>query len=310
MAFTSGEYLEKFILPALLHTLQNLKQDFLAVIPEAPERAIDKSGIIVHKVGQPISVDWDKADAYLDADLAEFEVENDTIPWQYFSTTPFMTDKEEIRTSALNRGGILVQKSSEAIVSSFIEKNLHNLAPDDDTDDVFNPVIETTGGDRGNGHKKMLLEDVIKFMEPFANMKLMDMSKLFMVLTVEHLTDLMLDALTKQAFRDMFIKTQSGEPIPHHGWKFFVNTSKVHYAADGTKKALGAAIGGTDVPASTAFYSPHTIKAIRNVTRHYKPMSEDTRNNPPRDELRFSGNGVVGKLWKVGFGAVKSGVVV
>lgn len=309
MSFSSGEYIEKFILPSLVHTLQNLKADFLAVIPDAPERAISKGGLVVHKVGQPISVDWDKSDAYEDEDIANFAVENKTIPWQYFSTTPFETDKEEVRTSALNRGGILVQKSAEAIAASWIEKNIHNLAPDDDTDDVFNPVIETTGADRGDGTKALLITDLVRAVEPFNKMSLKKRMELYMILSPEHLTDLALDALNYQAFKDIYVNTANGEPIVNHGWKFFWNPYSVKYAEDGTKKALGASVLSTDRVASTIFYAPHTVKAMYNVTQHFTPMSLDTRNNPPKDELRFTGNALVAKLWTVGFGAIKSGTV-
>ncbi|WP_420582080.1 hypothetical protein [Reichenbachiella sp.] len=311
MAFSNGEYIKKFILPALVHTLQNLQQDFLAVIPNAPKAALNSSGINVHKVGNPISVDWDKMDAYVDGDRKTFDVENNTIPWQYFSTTPSMTDSEEIRTSALNRGGILKQKHGEAIVVSWVEKNIHALAPDDDTDPQFNPVFETTGPDRGDGSgtRRMLLTDVIKAMLPYQKMNLTKMGELYMILSPEHLNDLCLDALGQQAFRDIFIKTMSGEPVPHHGWKFFINNASVKYAVDGTKKAIGAAAVGTDRVASTIFYAPHAIKAIYNVKQHYTSMEEDTRNNPPIDELRFTGNATVGKLYEIGFGAIKDGNV-
>ncbi len=305
MAFTPGEILEKFILPTLVHNLANTKQDFLSVIPNAPQRAISKAGIVVHKVGNPISVDWDKVDEYVDGDIVRFDVENDLIPWQQFSTTPFATDKEEIRTSMLNRGGILAQKAQEAITVSWIEKNLHNLAPDDDTDAVYNPVLEPTGADRGDGNKKLLVVDLTRFLVTFTKMGLLRMDQLYVILTPEQWGDLMQDALTYQAFRDMFIKTMNGEPIPHHGFKFFVNNFTVKYAVDGTKKAIGAAPVGTDKAASVIFYAPHTIKAIGNVTPHYKPMSQDTRNNPPMDEARWTGNATVGKIWKVGFGAIK-----
>jgi hypothetical protein len=308
MAYTNGEYIEKFILPGLVHTLQNLKQDFLAVIPNAPAKALNSSGIVKHLIGQPISVDWDKSDAYEDVDIATFDIKNDLIPWQYFSTTPFEVTKEEIRTSALNRGGILAQKSSEAIAASWIEKNIHNLAPDDDTDDVFNPVINTTGADRGDGRKRMLVTDLVGFREPFNKLNLLKPNELHMILCPEHLTDLMLDALQYQAFRDIYTKTESGEPMANHGWKFFWNTYKNHYSAAGAKLAYGAAVGGTDVPASTVFYAPHTIKSIANITHHYKSLEEDTRNNPPKTEMRFTGNATIGKLYDLGFGAIKSGV--
>ena len=310
MAFTSGEYIEKFILPGLVHTLQNLKQDFLAVIPNAPKKALNSSGIVVHKVGQPISVDWDKADDYVDGDIATFDVENDLIPWSYFSTTPFKTDKEEIRTSSLNRGGELARKSSEAITASWIEKNIHNLAPDDDTDAQYNPVIDTTGGNRGDGTKQLLITDLVKAREPFNKMNLKSPKDLYMILSPEHLTDLMLDALNYQAFKDIYIKTESGEPLMNHGWKFFWNTYKNYYSAAGAKLAYGAAPGGTDQVASTIFYAPHTVKSIANITSHYEPMSQNTRSNPPEDEMRFTGNAAIGKLWKVGFGAIKSVPVV
>lgn len=312
MAYTSGEYITKFIVPALIHTLRNLKQDFLAVIPNTPQRAIGNTGIVIHKIGQPIQVDWDKSDAYEDGDLVQFMVENDTVPWQYFSTTPFTTDSEEIRTSALNRGGILVQKSQEAIVESWVAKSIWTLAPDLADDQTANPIMETTGPDRGDGtgSKRLLIADMIRAAEKYNKMNLLQRMALYMILCPEHLTDLALDALNYQAFKDIYIKTKDGEPIDNHGWKFFWNNyAPLYDGVTNEKKALGAAQLTTDSVASTIFYGPHTTKSIRNVKRHFVAIEDDTRNNPPRDELRFTGNAIVAKTYRYGFGAIKQGKV-
>jgi hypothetical protein len=308
MAFSEGEYIEKFILPMLLHDLRNLKSDFMAVMPDAPARSIDSNGIAVNKVGQPIAVDWDKVTAYIDDDIKDFLVENKIIPWQYFSTTPFSTDKEEIRTSALDRRGILNTKSAEAIQESRRDRVLHAIAPDDDQSAV-NPVMRTTGEDRdGSGTGALQVVDLITFAEKFDELNLTQREKLYMVLCGKHKTDLAIDAFNKgkDVFQDIYVKTKNGEPIDNHSWKFFVNQKTIFYAADNTKKALGAANIATDKPASIAFYAPHTLKAFYNLTSHYAPMSEDTRNNPPRDEMRWTGNAIGTPLWKYGHGAIVS----
>lgn len=308
MAFTSGEHIEKFVLPRIIHELRNLKMDFMSVMEQTPQRAITSAGVTVHKIGQPIQVDWNKADAYVDGDLKQFAVENDTIPWDYLSTTPFTTDKEEIRTSALNRRGILLDKSLSAISESWRDKTLHNLAPADDSVAEM-PVMVTTGADRGAGVRALTITDLIRWAEKFNNLNLSMRDQVYVVLCPEHVTDLALDALNYQQFRDIYSKSKEGEPIDTHGFKFFWNNKKVYYTAALTKKADGAAIIGTDRPASIAFYKPHTTKALYNLTAHYSPMSQDTRNNPPKDETRFTGNALGTKIYNYGHGALISGTV-
>lgn len=310
MAFSAGEYLEKFILPFVIHELQNTKADFMAMIPEAPARAIDKNGIAVHKVGNPIAVDWNRVTQFVDGDVKDFLVENNIIPWEYFSTIPFGTDKEEIRTSALDRKGILNSKSADAIRISRRDKTLHAMAPDDDQNQ-FNPFARTTGADRGDGATRRLqVQDLILFSEQYNKLDLTERMKVFMVLCPEHLTDIMIDALNYQNFKEIYAKTATGEPINQYSFGFFHNNKTINYAADNTKKALGAALIGTDRPASIAFYAPHAIKALQSVQYHYTPMEDDTRNNPPKDEARWTGNHVGNKLYDYGFGALVSGNVV
>jgi hypothetical protein len=306
--FNNGEYIEKFLLPQILHELRNLKADFITPIPTTPKRALTSGGVVVEKIGQPIQVDWDKADAYADVDVVRFLVENKVIPWSYFSTTPFETDKEEIRESMLDRQGTLRMKSQSAIAESWIKKVLHSIAPDDDTA-VELPFLETTGEDRGDGSRRLLIKDLVKFRGLYNKLPLLKLNDIHMVLTPDHLEDLMLDALNYQNFKDIYVKTAEGEPINQYGFKFYWNQEQVYYAADNTKKAQGAAILPTDRPASISFYPDHLTKAMYNITVHHKPMSEDTRNNPPKDETRFTGNALVAAIWLYGQGALKSGTV-
>lgn len=308
MAFNSGEYIDKFILPTIIHTLRNEKMDFMSVIPTAPQRSITAAGIIVHKIGQPIEVDWNKSDDYVDGDIKAFDVENDTLAWDYLSTTPFSTDKEEIRTSALNRQGILRQKSLEAISESWRDKTLHNIAPADGTISEM-PILETTGPDRGDGTKRMLISDLIRWQEALRKLNLRKGQQIYVVLSVEHLTDLLIDALNYQNFKDIYAKTAKGEAINQYGFGFFWNNKTIMYNAANVKLADGAVPIATDRIASIAFYAPHTTKAFYNLTSHFKPMSENTRSNPPTDEMRYTGNALGSKIYNYGHSAMKSGTV-
>lgn len=306
MAYTDGELLQKYLVPQILNDLENMKMDFMSVIPNAPSRAIGHEGLAIHKVGNPIEVDWDKTDAYDDEDLVRFSVGNKVIPWSYFSTTPFVTDKEEIRTSILDRQGILRAKSRDSIGTSWMKKGLHTLAPADDTIAEM-PFIETTGPDDGTGRLKMLVKDLVRYRMRMNLLPLTDQTKVYVALCAIHLNDVLEDALNYNQFKDIYVNTKNGEPLDHHGLNLFWNQETVYYAADNTKKAQGAVIGATDRPASIGFYAPHTTKAIESITSHYKSMSEDTRNNPPQDEFRYTGNAIVASTYNFGHGVIKSG---
>jgi len=306
MAYTTGEYIDRFILPQLVNVLRNTKMDFMSVIPSAPKAAISKAGIIVHKIGAPITVDWDKADDYLDGDVKQFDIENQVIPWQYVSTSPFETDKEEIRTSALDRKGRLFADSQAAISESWTAKTLHNVSPENGTFAEM-PVLRTTGPDRGAGVLRLTIRDLITWKEELNKLKVTKQNQWYVVLCPEHLTDLAIDALNYQNFKDIYVKTMNGEPVDQYGFKFFWNQETVSYSVTDVKIAQGAALIGTDRPSSIGFYAPHTIKALLNLTSHYKPMSGNTRNNPPKDEGRFTGNAVGTKIYNYGHSAMISG---
>jgi hypothetical protein len=310
MAYTTGEYIDKFILPQLVQVLRNMKMDFMSVIQTAPEAAISKAGIIVHKIGAPISVDWDKATAYVDGDIKAFEIENETIPWQYLSTTPFSTNKEEIRTSALDRKGKLFEDSAAAISESWTARTLRNIAPDDASVTAM-PVLRTTGADRGDGTgaKRLTIVDLIKWKEKLNKLQLSRPDQLYVVLCPEHLTDLAIDALNYQNFKDIYVNTANGEAIPQYGMKFFWNQETVYYTTGSVKKAKGASLISTDRPSSIGIYAPHTVKALYSLTSHYKAMADDTRNNPPKDEGRFTGNAIGTKFYNYGHSAMISGIV-
>lgn len=308
MSFTAGEYIEKFIVPRIVHELRNHKADFMAALEETPPQAITSEGIVIHKIGQPIEVEWDRTTAYDDDELKQFAVSQATLPWNSLTTTPFRTNKEEIRTSALNRRGILMEKSVQEIYDSWRDKTLHNLAPEDSTVAEM-PVLRTTGEDRGGGIRTLTIEDLIRWAEKFNDLNLKKRDEVYVVLCSAHLTDLALDALNYQQFRDIFTHSKTGEPINTYGFKFFYNNTTVYYAADGTKKAYKAARTATDRPASIAFYKPHTTKSLRNLTSHYRPMSQDTRNNPPKDETRYTGNALGTRIYNYGHGAMISGTV-
>ncbi len=308
MAYTTGEYIDKFILPQLVNVLRNTKMDFMSVIPSAPKAAISKAGIVVHKIGTPITVDWNKVDDYVNGDVKQFDIENKVIPWETVSTSPFSTDKEEIRTSALDRKGRLFVDSQAAISESWTARTLHNIAPEDATVAQM-PVLRTTGANRGDGSRRLLIADLIAWKEALNKLKVTKQNNWYVVLCPEHLTDLAIDALNYQNFKDIYVRTMNGEPIDQYGFKFFWNQETVSYSNVDVKKVQGAALIATDRPSSIGFYAPHVIKALYNLTSHYSPMSQDTRQNPPKDEGRFTGNAVGTKIYNYGHSAMVSGIV-
>jgi hypothetical protein len=310
MAYTTGEYLEKLVLPQILHELRNIKSDFLSVIPNAPAAAINKDGLAIHKVEQPIQVAWGKDTDWEDADIKRFQVKNDLIPYEYFSTTPFALDKEEVRKARTNRESKLRMMTQHAIAESWMKKGLHALAPADDTAAAM-PIFESTGADDGTGRKRLLITDLIRYRTKFNLLEfpLIKPNDVHIVLNPYHVEDLLIDAKNYDGFRDIHAKTAKGEVINNYGFKFFTNQETVHYDAANEKKAEGAAVIGTDKDASIAFYPDHTVKHLANLTPHHKDMKEDTRSNPPKSETRVTGNGIITKVWEYGHGAILSGKV-
>ena len=309
MPEVNGEYINKYLMPRLIKEVRNDDMGFMAVINNASAGAINSSGIVVHKVRNKIKVYYGRTTSFADNEIAKFAVTNDTIPWEQFTTQPFSTDKEEIRTSTIDRRSVLREDSRMEINRSWRNNAIHSLAPPDNTADEM-PVIVTTGPDRGDGTgaKRMLIVDLIRLVEKLKKLNLTNMGMYYLVLCPEHLTDLTIDALGQQAFRDIHVNTRTGKPVSQYGLNFFENTETVYYDANGVKKAQGAVIDPkADRPASIGFYVPHVIKALGGVEAHYLPRSLDTRNTPPTDEMRFTGNTIAAMLYRYGQSAVISG---
>lgn len=291
----------------MLHELRNVKSDFLSLIPNAPAAAINKDGLAIHKVEQPIAVEWNRTDDWDDADLKRYQVKNEIIPWENFSTTPFMLDKEEIRKARTDRESKLRMLTNHAIARSWMKKGLHAIAPADDATAGM-PVIKSTGADDGTGRKRLLIMDMIRYRTKFDELEfpLNDPTDVVVVLNPLQLEDLRIDAKNYDAFRDIHAKTKNGEIINAYNFKFLTNQEKVYYATDGTKKAEGATVLSTDMDSSIVFYPQHVVKHLANLALHHSPMAQDTRKNPPQSETRITGNGLIAKTWAYGHGAILS----
>ena len=97
-----------------------------------------------------------------------------------------------------------------------------------------------------------------------------------LVLCSAHVNELL---LTSQVFKEQYYKISEGNVMPKlFGFEIHEYTETPVYAADFTKKALGAAAEGTDRAASFAYYKPFMWKA-RGSVKTYLTLAENDALN-------------------------------
>jgi hypothetical protein len=131
-----------------------------------------------------------------------------------------------------------------------------------------------------------------------------------MILSPEHVTDLILDNNSARFFSDrqIFFDMETGKVRSIMGFKFFENNAVLAYDSAGVKKPKGAVLGATDRLASLMFYAPETVYHLERVKILYKPETQDTRSADPTSEFRLQTYGLVDRRRNYGFGAVVSGI--
>jgi len=184
------------------------------------------------------------------------------------------------------------------------------MAPSDNTNPDM-PVIRTTGADDGTGRKRLRFADLVQFLETIKKLNLTDENQFYMILCPEHATDLILDRDSAQYFADknIFFDVTTGAIKSVMGFKFFTNNATLAYAADGTKKPKGSALGSTDRKASLFFYAPNAVHHIESVKILYSPETLDTKSANPTSTFRTQTYGLCDRVQEIGFGALVSGIV-
>ncbi len=302
----TGNWLNVYAAPQLLQEFKNFKDDFIAVLPGVPKQAITADGIRRNKLINNVEFLVNNTSDFTPKKMNGEKV---FVEWEKYDTTPTSVDDAEIRGLVFDKRNQVRVKHAEAIKMGIRDHIVWKLAPSDDTNANM-PVVRTTGEDDGTGRLRMTFKDIVTYLEKVKKLNLPKMNELYMILSPEHSTDLVLDKDSAKLFADkkIFFDSETGKVRSIMGFKFFENNAVLAYDQNGNKKAKGAVLTSTDRVASMFFYAPNTYYHLEKVKILYKPETTDTRSSDPTSEFRLQVYGIVERIEDYAVGAIVSGV--
>lgn len=301
---TDGNWLNQYVSPQLLQEFKNYNDDFLAALKSAPKAAITADGIRFNKLINNVGFHVDNSADFTAKKMSGKKV---FVEWEKYDTDPTEVDDAEMRALAYDKRSVVRQKHTEAFKLGYRDHVIWKLAPDDNTVTEM-PVVRTTGGNDGNGRKRMTFIDLVQYFEIVKALNLPNMNDLNMVLNGQHQTDLIIDRDSAAYFanKQIFFDPITGKVKSVMGFKFYENNAAVAYAGDGNKLAKGAVLGTGDQFGSLFFYGGNTVKHIEKVKALYKPETQDTESADPKSVFRTQTYGLIDRVEDYGFGAIVS----
>lgn len=300
----SGQWLTQYVAPQLLEEFRNYKDDFLGVIPGAPKAAITADGIRFNKLINNVGFLVNNTAGFTPTKMTGEKV---FVEWEKYDTTPTAVDDAELRALPYDKRSEVRKKHTEAFKIGIRDHVIWKLCPDDDTNADM-PVMRTSGADDGTGRKRLTFKDMVKYLELIKALNLPYPEKQYMVLSPEHVTDLIVDADSAKFFstKKIFFDEETGKVRSIMGFKFYENSAVPAFTSAGVKKPKGAALTTGDRYASVFFYAPNAVYHLDKVKILYKDEHEDTRNADPTSEFRTQTYGIVDRIVDYGFGAIIS----
>jgi hypothetical protein len=302
----TGNWLNQYVAPQLLLEFKNDKDDFLGVLPGANPGAITADGIRFNKLINNVGFFVNNTTDFVAKKMAGTKT---LVEWEKYDTDPTEVDDAEIRGLNYDKRNMTRVAHTQAMRRGIRDHVMFKLAPAV-SNNADMPVMRTTGPAIGTRYR-LSFADVVKYLELIKNLNLPDESQFYVILCPEHSTDLVLDrdSATYFADKNIFFDVTTGKVKSVMGFKFFENNAVLAYAADGTKKAKGAALGATDRRASLFFYAPNCVYHIDSVKLLYSPETQDTKSADPKSEFRIQTYGLIDRVYECGFGAIISGIV-
>lgn len=295
-----GLWLEQYVEPQLLEDFKNYNDDFIGVLKRPNPAAIDKDGIrfnkLINNVGFHVNKNTDFVPKAMNGKKA-------LVTWDKMDTDPTECTDAELRAMAFDKDAAIRVEHTNSWRIGVRDYALNKLAPAQDKAKM--PVVVTTGAVVGN-RKRLTYEDIVNFYNRLQKLNLNDANNWYMVLSDEHVSDLILDRASTNNYRDIVINPKTGKVERFFKMKFFENNDTPYYSGAGVLKSLGATPVATDQKASVFFYAPNTVYHIEGVELLKKERKTDTRSKDPKNEIRLHSYGLCDKKQEHGFGAIVS----
>lgn len=299
-ALVDGLWLEQYVEPQLLEDFKNYNDDFIGVLKRPNPAAIDKDGIRFNKLINNVGFHVNKNTDFV---AKAMNGKKTLVTWDKMDTDPTECTDAELRAMAFDKDAAIREEHTNSFKIGVRDYALNKLAPTQNKAKM--PVMVTSGTAVGN-RKRLTYEDVVNFYNRLQKLNLNDANGWYMVLSDEHVSDLILDRASTNNYRDIVINPKTGKVERFFKMKFFENNDTPYYNATGTLKSLGSAPVATDQKASIFFYAPNTVYHIEGVEVLKKERKTDTRSKDPKNEIRLHSYGLCDKKQEHGFGAIVS----
>lgn len=302
---TTGQWLNQYVAPQLLQEFRNYKDDFIGVIPGAPNNAITTDGLKFNKLINNVGFYVNNTTVF---SPKKMDGEKVLVLWEKYDTDPTEVDDAEIRALPYDKRSNVRVKHTESFKLGIRDHVMYKLCPDDNSKSNM-PVLITTGADDGTGRKRLVFKDLVEYLEIVSDLNLPREDQMYMILNNKHRTDLILDRDSAKYFADknIFFDVKTGAVQNVLNFKFFQNNAAPLFSGDGQKKAKGSVAVKGDQQASTFFYAPNAVYHLDRTKILYKDEHTDTRNADPTSEFRTQTYGLVDRIVDYGFGAIVSG---
>jgi len=301
-ALTDGNYLNTYVAPQLLQEFRNYNDEFVAVIPRAPEAAVSADGIRFNKLINNVQFLVNNSEDFTATAMAG---KKGLIGWDTLDTTPTKVTDAEIQALPYDKRAEVRLKHGEAWKIGYRDYILNKLAISGaGAGFVF---LRTTGETLANGRKRLTFNDLIDFESAVNALLLPNKDQLFFNLCAEHSNDLKADKAGTANNRDAItIDPTTGAITRFYRLKIFENNAAPIYTDAGVKKAPGAIAAEGDQAASTFFYGPNTIQYVKSVKILYSPELTDTDSASPTSKFRLQSFALCDRVQEYGFGSLVS----
>ena len=302
----TGQWLTQYVAPQLLQEFKNYKDDFIGVLKGVPRGAITADGVRWNRLLNTVNFYVNNTQTFTPQTINGDKI---FVEWEKYDTDPTAVTDEEARYLAYDKRSEVRIMHTDSFKIGIRDHVMYKLAPSDNTNPNM-PIVRTTGSNDGTGRLRLTFEDMVKYLETIKRLNLPNMNELYIILTPEHSTDLILDNNSARFFADkqIYFDMATGKVRSILGFNFFENNAVLAYDNNDVKKPKGAILSSTDRAASLMFYAPETVYHIEGVKILFKPETLDTRNPSPTSEFRLQTYGIVDRRQDYGFGAIVSGI--
>ena len=187
-------------------------------------------------------------------------------------TQPTSISHDELYAISYNKIQAAKDLHKEALIEKSADRAIHAFAPNSDS--AATPIVRTTGGDNGNGRKRLKVEDIIKLKKKFDDQRILLKDRV-LVLSTQHVEDLL---MVSEAFKNQYKDIQSGKVLRLFGFDIYEYLNTPMYDVAFAKKAFGSAPAGTDRISSVAFYAQRMFRAKGTIEAFLQEAKSDVLN--------------------------------